>query len=120
MEKKRYVVGLGELLWDLLPSGKRLGGAPANFAYHVSQFGLNGLAVSAIGQDDLGEEAIQELERKQLSAYLERVEYPTGRVNVQLDEAGIPLYDIQQDVAWDNIPFTEKLREIAENTQALL
>ena len=119
MEKKRYVVGLGELLWDLLPSGKRLGGAPANFAYHVSQFGLKGLAISAVGQDALGEETIQELERKQLLAYIERVEYPTGRVNVQLDEAGIPLYDIQQDVAWDNIPFTEKLREIAENTQAV-
>ena len=119
MEKKRYVVGLGELLWDLLPSGKRLGGAPANFAYHVSQFGLKGLAISAVGQDALGEETIQELERKQILAYIERVEYPTGRVNVQLDEAGIPLYDIQQDVAWDNIPFTEKLREIAENTQAV-
>ena len=119
MEKKRYVVGLGELLWDLLPSGKRLGGAPANFAYHVSQFGLKGLAISAVGQDDLGDETIQELEHKHLLAYIERVGYPTGRVNVQLDEAGIPLYDIQQDVAWDNIPFTEQLREIAENTQAV-
>ena len=119
MEKKRYVVGLGELLWDLLPSGKRLGGAPANFAYHVSQFGLKGLAISAVGQDDLGDETIQELEHKHLLAYIERVGYPTGRVNVQLDEAGIPLYDIQQNVAWDNIPFTEQLREIAENTQAV-
>ena len=119
MGNSNLVVGIGELLWDMLPSGKRLGGAPTNFAYHVSQFGLKGVAVSAVGQDDLGDKIIGELEKKHLTACIERVAFPTGRVNVTLDEAGIPIYDIQQNVAWDNIPFTEKLRDIAQHTKAV-
>ena len=58
MEKDNYIVGLGETLFDCLPDGKKLGGAPANFAYHVSQFGLNGLALSAIGDDEDGRQII--------------------------------------------------------------
>ncbi len=53
---KKYVIGIGEALFDCLPEGRKLGGAPANFAYHVSQFGLNGCAISAIGADELGDE----------------------------------------------------------------
>ena len=55
---KKYVIGIGEALFDCLPEGRKLGGAPANFAYHVSQFGLNGCAVSAIGEDELGQEIV--------------------------------------------------------------
>ena len=53
--KNKIVVGMGEALWDVLPEGKKIGGAPANFAYHVSQFGLKSCVVSAIGDDALGE-----------------------------------------------------------------
>ena len=61
MEKKQSVIGIGEALFDVLPEGKKLGGAPANFAYHVSQFGLNSCAVSAMGDDELGKELEKEL-----------------------------------------------------------
>ncbi|MFI3261379.1 MAG: carbohydrate kinase [Rikenellaceae bacterium] len=118
-EKKEYIVGLGELLWDILPDGKKIGGAPGNFAYHASQFGFNGAVVSAIGDDKLGDEIIENLDGKGLGGIIERVEYPTGCVQVTLDDNGVPLYDIKENVAWDNIPFTEELEELAKNTKAV-
>ena len=81
---KRYVVGLGEALWDVLPDGKKLGGAPANFAYHAGQFGLDTIAVSALGQDKLAEETIQALEEHGLHYLMPCVPYPTGTVQVSL------------------------------------
>ena len=116
MEKK-YVVGLGEALWDVLPEGKKLGGAPANFAFHAGQFGLNSIAVSALGEDKLAEETIQQLEEKSLQYCMPRVPYPTGTVQVTLDNEGIPTYDIKENVAWDNIPFNDDLKAIAENAR---
>lgn len=118
MEKK-YVVGLGEALWDVLPEGKKLGGAPANFAFHAGQFGLNSIAVSALGEDKLAEETIQQLEEKGLQYCMPRVPYPTGTVQVTLDNEGIPTYDIKENVAWDNIPFNDDVKAIAENTRAV-
>ena len=115
----KYVVGLGEALWDVLPEGKKLGGAPANFAYHSGQFGLNSVAVSALGEDKLAEETIEQLEQKGLHYVMPRVPYPTGTVQVELDDEGIPTYDIKENVAWDNIPFTDELKEVAVNTQAV-
>ena len=85
MEKK-YVVGLGEALWDVLPEGKKLGGAPANFAFHAGQFGLNSIAVSALGEDKLADETVQQLEEKGLQYCMPRVPYPTGTVQVKLDD----------------------------------
>ena len=114
-----YVVGLGEVLWDVFPSGKKLGGAPANFAFHVSQFGLDGLAVSAVGRDALGEETVEELYRNGLHYHIDRVEEPTGTVQVTLDAQGVPSYEIKTGVAWDNIPFTKELAEIAASTRAV-
>lgn len=119
MTKEKYVVGIGEVLWDVLPDGKKIGGAPANFAYHVSQFGLDGMAVSAVGNDGLGEEIVDVLNRQGLEHHLERVGFPTGTVEVCLDKAGVPQYDIKENVAWDNIHFTEELKEIAGKTQAV-
>ena len=116
---KPYVVGLGEVLWDVLPDGKKLGGAPANFAYHVSQFGYEAIAVSAIGQDDLGEETLQALHEKQLNFCMPRVDYPTGTVQVTLDREGVPTYVIREGVAWDNIPFTAELEDLAYHTSAV-
>lgn len=116
---KKYVVGLGEVLWDVLPEGKKLGGAPANFAYHAGQFGLDTMAVSALGEDKLADETIQQIEDKHLPYALPRVPYPTGTVQVELDNEGIPTYNIKENVAWDNIPFTEDIRSIAENCRAV-
>lgn len=114
---ENYIVGMGEALWDILPDGKKIGGAPANFAYHVSQFGLNGIAVSAVGNDNFGDELLSRLSDK-LKYCIEKVGFPTGTVNVTLDKNGIPSYEIKEDVAWDHIPFTPALKKIAENTKA--
>lgn len=116
---EKYVVGLGEALWDVLPEGKKLGGAPANFAYHAGQHGVPSVAVSALGEDKLAEETVLQLEEKKLYNVMPRVPYPTGTVQVTLDEAGVPTYDIKENVAWDNIPFTDDLKEIAMNAAAV-
>ena len=113
------VVGLGEILWDVFPERKVLGGAPANFAYHVSQFGYNGYAVSAIGDDLLGKEILSSLEEKELNYLIETADFPTGTVQVTLDKDGIPKYEILENVAWDNIPFTAKTENLAKITQAV-
>lgn len=115
----KYVVGIGEALFDCLPEGRKLGGAPANFAYHVSQFGLNGCAISAIGDDELGEEIVETFEKVGLNHILPVVGQPTGTVKVTLDSKGVPQYDICLGVAWDNIPLTEAMLEIAGKTEAI-
>ncbi|MBO4801674.1 MAG: carbohydrate kinase [Bacteroidaceae bacterium] len=121
METKRYVVGLGEVLWDVLPEGKKLGGAPANFAYHAGQFlgSDNTIAISALGEDKLADETIEALKEHHLNDLLPRVPYPTGTVQVTLTEGGIPTYDIKENVAWDNIPFDEDIQQIAANCRAV-
>ena len=115
----KFVVGIGEVLWDVLPEGKKLGGAPANFAYHVSQFGLNSRVVSAIGNDKLGAEIERDFSEKGLEGIIEKVAYPTGTVQVSLDDNGVPNNTIKENVAWDNIPFTTALKELAQHTCAV-
>ena len=117
--EKRIIVGLGEALWDCLPEGRKLGGAPANFAYHTSQFGNEAYAVSAVGNDELGDETIQAFEEKKLNYALPRVDFPTGTVQVTLDGDGIPSYDIKEGAAWDNIPFTPELEALARRSRAV-
>lgn len=113
------VVGMGEALWDMLPEGRKLGGAPANFAYHVSQFGLDTRVVSAVGDDELGNEILANFAEKQLDCQIEKVAYPTGTVQVTLDEKGVPCYEIKEGVAWDNIPYTPALENLAKETHAV-
>ena len=113
------IVGMGEALWDCLSEGKKIGGAPANFAYHVSQFGFNSRVVSAVGNDPLGDEILQVLAEKKVNAQIDRVDYPTGTVQVTLDQVGVPQYEIKEGVAWDNIPFTPALRDLALRTRAV-
>ena len=113
------VVGMGEALWDMLPEGKKIGGAPANFAYHVSQFGLDSRIVSAVGEDELGAEILKNFREKKLNCMIETVPYPTGTVQVELDINGVPCYDIREGVAWDNIPFTPALEGLARQTRAV-
>lgn len=105
MKNKPFVVGVGELLWDMLPSGKRAGGAPINFVYHAVQLGAEGYAISAVGEDTLGEEILQELDKAGIRHQIEKLPYPTGTVQVRLQD-GIPDYTIVENVAWDHIPLT--------------
>ena len=118
-EKDNIVVGMGEALWDVLPEGKKIGGAPANFAYHVSRFGLPSCVVSAVGDDVLGHEILQNFTSKGLNQLIETVPYPTGTVQVEIDKDGIPRYDIKENVAWDNIPYTAALERLALRTRAV-
>lgn len=113
------IIGLGEILWDMLPTGKQLGGAPANFAYHVCRLGGNGWAVSAISDDELGREIKNTLSTKKLNTILEEVNEPTGTVQVTLNAAGVPTYDITEGVAWDHIPFTGRIWDLAKETSAV-
>ena len=116
---KQLIVGLGEALWDCLPEGRKLGGAPANFAYHTGQFGHDSLAISAVGNDVLGKETLDEFDNKGVKYLMPEVDYQTGTVQVELDSEGIPTYDIKEGVAWDNIPFTPEIEEAAKNCRAV-
>ena len=116
---KQIIVGLGEALWDVLPEGAKLGGAPANFAYHTSQFGYEAVAISALGNDALGDQTLKEFDQRGLRYIMPRVPFPTGTVAVELDDQGVPTYDIKTDVAWDNIPFTSEVEEAAKTCRAV-
>ena len=115
----KTIVGLGEILWDVLPEGKKLGGAPANFAFHAGQFGFDSVAVSAVGEDELGDETLKALDEKGLKHVMPRVPFPTGTVDVVLDDRGVPTYDIREGVAWDNIPFTDEMEKVARECRAV-
>ncbi len=119
MERKKVIVGIGELLWDMLPSGKAIGGAPANFAYHAGRLGEEGWVVSAVGDDALGHEILDVLDEKRLHSLVAMVDKPTGTVQVSLDDAGVPTYTIVEDVAWDHIPFTPKMQDLASRADAV-
>ena len=118
-ERKPIVVGIGELLWDMLPTGKKAGGAPINFVYHASRLGAEGYAISAIGDDMLGKEIIEELDRYHIQHLIEKVPYPTGTVKVGLTEEGIPSYTISERVAWDHIIATSNAVDLAEQADAI-
>lgn len=116
---KELIIGMGEALWDVLPEGKKIGGAPANFAFHVSQFGFESRVLSAVGNDALGQEILDVFDQKNVKYILPKVSYPTGTVQVTLDEKGIPNYEIKEGVAWDHIPFTSELEALAKQTRAI-
>ena len=116
---KKVIVGIGEILWDMLPSGKALGGAPANFAYHAGRLGEEGWAVSAVGDDALGREIREIVAGKELNNIIATSDKPTGTVEVELDERGVPTYNIMEDVAWDNIPYTPEMEALASRADAV-
>ena len=115
----RQIIGLGEVLYDVLPEGAKLGGAPANFAYHASQFGFDATAVSAVGNDALGDQALSTFDKNGLKYIIPRVSYPTGTVKVTLDAEGVPTYTFTPDVAWDHIPFTPEMEALAKKAGAV-
>jgi len=118
MRKKNIIIGVGELLWDIFPSGKKAGGAPVNFAYHAAKAGAEGYAISAVGNDELGDELLEEVKKSRVNCLIERVNYPTGTVQVDLHD-GIPQYTIHKDVAWDYIPLTNDMKELAAKADAI-
>jgi fructokinase len=121
MNTKRTIVGLGELLWDLLPSGKQLGGAPANFAYITNLLGDTGIPASRVGLDSLGDEALQRLSQLGLTgAFVQRDPFhPTGTVNVAIDGSGQPRFDISEPVAWDSLEWTPAWQRLAQTADAV-
>lgn len=119
MKKKPVVVGIGELLWDMFPTGKKAGGAPINFVYHASQLGAEGYAISAVGDDELGRNILAELEANHIQYLIEKVPYPTGTVQVCLNESGIPSYAIEERVAWDHLSPTSNAIDLIERADAI-
>ncbi len=122
MNAERFnIVGIGELLWDLLPAGKQLGGAPANFAYITTLLGDQGIAASRVGGDELGDEAILRLQQLGVSTnFIQRdSNHATGKVNVKLDSTGQPSFEICAPVAWDFLEWTPQWQKLAEQADAI-
>jgi fructokinase len=119
--KRFTVVGLGELLWDMLPEGKQLGGAPANFAYMTSLLGDEGLVASRVGNDALGRAAARRLQRIGLKSSHIQLDsaHRTGTAKVEIDEAGQPTFEFGDSVAWDFFQWTTDWNELAERTDAV-
>ncbi len=121
MHKSFRIAGIGELLWDLLPKGKQMGGAPCNFAFHAGQVGFDSYVVSSVGDDMDGEEIRRVMDKLELNSSFvqETAHYPTGTVSVKLDQAGIPEYTIHENVAWDHIQWDTKLETLAGEIDAV-
>jgi len=121
LASKHSIVGLGEILWDMLPGGKELGGAPANFAYHAQALGASACVVSCVGSDPLGDEILALLDEVDLDRHSLAVDpaRPTGTVSVSLDAKGVPTYVIHTDVAWDFIPWSDSLADLAASASAV-
>ena len=119
MKQKSLVVGIGELLWDVLPGQKKIGGAPVNFAYHVAKLGMESMAISAVGKDDLGTELIGLLEYLKINYDVQKTEYPTSTVLVTLSGQGVPQYEICEPVAWDFIRMKPEWEDLAKNASAV-
>jgi fructokinase len=120
MKDKPILAGIGELLWDVLPSGKQLGGAPCNFAFHAMQAGCTSYVISAIGRDEPGAELKHVISDLGLcTRYVQENEFPTSTVTVKLDERGHPDYTIHENVAWDHIRWNQDLEKMAEELDAV-
>jgi fructokinase len=114
-------VGLGEVLWDLLPQGKQLGGAPANFAYMAALLGHRGVVASSAGRDALGDELQRKLVELGLDTSLLQLDpaHPTGTVKVHLDAEGQPTYEITEGVVWDFLEWTPNWRQLAASVSVI-
>ena len=118
----RLVTCFGEILWDLYPEGKQLGGAPFNVAAHLQKQGTHSQIISRVGQDALGEEILKAAKRQGVQpTFIQRDDaHATGVVKVTLDEGGIPSYDIAKPSAWDKILLTEANKQLVSKSSALL
>lgn len=116
------IICFGEVLWDVLPHGRKAGGAPMNVAFHANQLGLDCKMISKVGDDDLGKELKKFLEDKGVSVELVQTDstFPTGIVNVIINQGGVPNYEIVSPVAWDYITSEDKAKDYIKNADALI
>jgi len=121
MEERPLMVGLGEVLWDLLPSGKKLGGAPANFAFMASVFGNRGVVASRLGNDELGRKAQQVMTRQGLSTmYIQYDDrHETGKAEVLIDADGQPRFNIAPSAAWDFLEWTSQWEKLSSDADVV-
>src|SRR6266849_4385860 len=122
MSNQRYkIVGLGEILWDMLPDGKQLGGAPANFAYISALLGDEGVVASRVGRDSLGNGAVAQLAALGVTTGFVQSDtvHPTGTVQVEVDHAGQPKFEIAEGVAWDFLEWTPDWQKLAAQADAI-
>jgi fructokinase len=121
MTKPALMVGLGEVLWDILPSGKVLGGAPANFAYMTNVLGDEGIVASRIGNDELGREACRVMQSLGLNtSYLQQDnEHETGTAAVSIDPAGQPNFTIKELAAWDFLQWTAEWEDLSSRADVI-
>ncbi|MBQ9548967.1 MAG: carbohydrate kinase [Bacteroidales bacterium] len=116
----KKIVAIGEVVWDVLPSGRKLGGAPVNFAYFAAQLGVEAFPITAVGRDELGDETLEALEATGLDlSLLQRNALPTSRVLVTLDAAGVPQYEIVENVAWDAMECTPAALDLLSHADAV-
>jgi fructokinase len=118
---KFVLVGLGEVLWDILPSGMQLGGAPANFAYHARALGAEAVVASSVGADEPGRAILERLDTLGLNHDYVVTDsiHPTGAVQVKIDPSGNPAFVIQENVAWDFLPLTRQWIGLAGRADAI-
>lgn len=116
---RHVVVGLGEVLWDVFPDGLRLGGAPANVAFHADVLGEDGVIVSRVGSDELGSDLVKGLSSRGLRTDAIQVdpEAPTGTVQVTF-EGDEPRFEITENVAWDALEWTHEIALLATTCDA--
>ncbi len=122
MNKRQLrIVGIGELVWDVFEGGKHLGGAPANFAYNVRCLGEEGLVATAVGTDELGEEALRQLQASGVPTDTVQIDpvHPTSTAQVAVDKLGQPTFEIRKDVAWDFLTMTPAWAELAAGADAV-
>jgi fructokinase len=120
MEYAPLMIGLGEVLWDLFPHAAHFGGAPANFAVHAQSLGARGAVASAVGHDELGDQALDILRDKGLDTRgMQRNRFPTGRVDIKVDAEGKPSYTFASDVAWDHLEWTTAWEQLAAEADAV-
>ncbi len=115
------VVGIGELLWDLLPTGAQIGGAPANFSYHAGALGAEARTISRVGDDSLGHDLLAQLATLGVNTECVQVDatLPTGTVAVEIDAAGQPCFDITSNVAWDHLQVTPEATMAVASADAI-
>ncbi|MCM1324294.1 MAG: PfkB family carbohydrate kinase [Acetobacter sp.] len=117
--KKPYVIGLGEIVFDIMPDSRKLGGAPADFLHYAVKYGADGNLISAIGADDLGREVVSELQKFNINPVLAVTPYPTGRVLIFKSPSGGHTAHILENAAWDYIPATEAAEECIAKAEAV-
>lgn len=115
------VLGIGEILWDLLPSGPKLGGAPANFTYHAQAMGAKALPISQVGDDALGMKILSKLDAMQVSTAGIAIDaqHATGTVTVELADDGQPRFTIHDGVAWDHLAIDDSLEKLVLTADAV-